>query len=241
MADRIALNGSRVLVTGGAGFIGSNFVHAFLGSFPDSHVVVLDALTYAGRRENLDDLPARSLTFIHGDVRDPDAVARAMNGCDRVVNFAAESHVDRSIEAPGEFIQTDVYGVFVLAEEARRRKVARFIQVSTDEVYGEVLEGHAGEDWPLMPRSPYAASKAGGDRLAYAYFTTYGLPVVVTRCANNYGPRQYPEKLVPLFITNAIDDEPLPVYGTGLNRRDWLHVDDHCAALISSCSASRSS
>jgi dTDP-glucose 4,6-dehydratase len=232
MADRIALNGSRVLVTGGAGFIGSNFVHAFLGSFPDSHVVVLDALTYAGRRENLDDLPARSLTFIHGDVRDPDAVARAMNGCDRVVNFAAESHVDRSIEAPGEFIQTDVYGVFVLAEEARRRKVARFIQVSTDEVYGEVLEGHAGEDWPLMPRSPYAASKAGGDRLAYAYFTTYGLPVVVTRCANNYGPRQYPEKLVPLFITNAIDDEPLPVYGTGLNRRDWLHVDDHCAALI---------
>jgi dTDP-glucose 4,6-dehydratase len=232
MAERIALNGSRVLVTGGAGFIGSNFVHAFLRRFPDSHVVVLDALTYAGRRENLDDIPARSLTFIHGDVRDPDAVARAMNGCDRVLNFAAESHVDRSIEAPGEFIQTDVYGVFVLAEAARRGNIARFIQVSTDEVYGEVLEGHAGEDWPLMPRSPYAASKAGGDRLAYAYFTTYGLPVVVTRCANNYGPRQYPEKLVPLFITNAIDDEPLPVYGTGLNRRDWLHVDDHCAALI---------
>jgi dTDP-glucose 4,6-dehydratase len=194
--------------------------------------VVLDALTYAGRRENLDDVPARSLTFVHGDVRDAEAVSRAMAGCDRVLNFAAESHVDRSIEAPGEFIQTDVYGVFVLAEEARRRKVARFIQVSTDEVYGEVLEGHATEEWPLMPRSPYAASKAGGDRLAYAYFTTYGLPVVVTRCANNYGPRQYPEKLVPLFVTNAIDDEPLPVYGTGLNRRDWLHVDDHCAALI---------
>jgi dTDP-glucose 4,6-dehydratase len=154
-----------------------------------------------------------------------------MNGCDRVLNFAAESHVDRSIEAPGEFIQTDVYGVFVLAEEARRCKVARFIQVSTDEVYGEVLEGHSTEDAPLLPRSPYAASKAGGDRLAYAYWTTYGLPVVVTRCANNYGPRQYPEKLVPLFVTNAIEDQPLPVYGTGLNRRDWLHVDDHCTAI----------
>src|SRR4029453_11093311 len=129
-------------------------------------------------------------------------------------------------------IQTDVYGVFVLCEEARRQDVARFVQVSTDEVYGEVLEGHAAENWPLMPRSPYAASKAGGDRLAYAYFTTYGLPVVVTRCSNNYGPRQYPEKLVPLFVTNAIDGEPLPVYGTGLNRRDWLHLRDHCDALI---------
>jgi dTDP-glucose 4,6-dehydratase len=149
-----------------------------------------------------------------------------------VLNFAAESHVDRSIETPGEFIQTDVYGVFVLAEEARRVGVKRFIQVSTDEVYGEVLEGHSTEDWPLNPRSPYAASKAGGDRLAYAYWCTYGLPVVVTRCSNNYGPRQYPEKLVPLFVTNAIDDEPLPVYGTGLNRRDWLHVDDHCDALL---------
>jgi dTDP-glucose 4,6-dehydratase len=155
-----------------------------------------------------------------------------MDGCDFVLNFAAESHVDRSIEAPGEFIQTDVYGVFVLCEEARRRGVRRFLQVSTDEVYGEVMEGAADESWPLMPRSPYAASKAGGDRLAYAYGTTYGLPVVVTRCSNNYGPRQYPEKLIPLFVTNAIDDEPLPVYGTGLNRRDWLHVDDHCDALL---------
>jgi len=169
---------------------------------------------------------------VHGDIRDPEAVGKAMAGCDLVLNFAAESHVDRSIETPGEFIQTDVYGVFVLCEEARRQKVRRFIQVSTDEVYGEVLEGYSSEDWPLAPRSPYAASKAGGDRLAYAYHATYGLPVVVTRCSNNYGPRQYPEKLMSLFITNAIDDEPLPVYGTGLNRRDWLHVDDHCAALI---------
>ncbi|MCC6348653.1 MAG: dTDP-glucose 4,6-dehydratase [Candidatus Eisenbacteria bacterium] len=223
---------SRVLVTGGAGFIGSNFVHRLLSRHPAAEVVVLDALTYAGRKENLHGLPDRQLTFVHGDIRDPQAVAAAMRGCDHVVNFAAESHVDRSIETPGEFIQTDVYGVFVLAEEARRVGVKRFVQVSTDEVYGEVLEGHSTEDWPLNPRSPYAASKAGGDRLAYAYWATYGLPVVVTRCSNNYGPRQYPEKLVPLFVTNAIDDQPLPVYGTGLNRRDWLHVDDHCDALL---------
>jgi len=232
MGEPLRLAGRRILVTGGAGFIGSNFVHQFLRRCPDAHVVVLDALTYAGRRENLDGLPARSLTFVHGDIRDPDAVARAMADCAFVLNFAAESHVDRSIETPGQFIQTDVYGVFVLCEEARRQKIQRFLQISTDEVYGEVLEGHVTEDAPLLPRSPYAASKAGGDRLAYAYHTTYGLPVVVTRCSNNYGPRQYPEKLISLFVTNAIDDQPLPVYGTGLNRRDWLHVDDHCAALI---------
>lgn len=232
MAGVSTLSGSRILVTGGAGFIGSNFVHRLLDRFPSANVVVLDALTYAGRRENLDGLPAERLTFVHGDIRDPDVVATAMRGCDFVVNFAAESHVDRSIETPGEFIQTDVYGVFVLAEEARRIGVKRFVQVSTDEVYGEVLEGHSTEDCPLNPRSPYAASKAGGDRLAYAYWCTFGLPVVVTRCSNNYGPRQYPEKLVPLFVTNAIDDLPLPVYGTGLNRRDWLHVDDHCDALL---------
>jgi len=232
MAERLDLSRARVLVTGGAGFIGSNFVHRLLARHPGAHVVVLDALTYAGRRENLDGVPAAQLTFVHGDIRDPAVVAKAMSGCAYVVNFAAESHVDRSIEKAGEFIQTDVYGVFVLAEEARRVNVKRFIQVSTDEVYGEVLEGHSTEEWPLHPRSPYAASKAGGDRLAYAYWCTYGLPVVVTRCSNNYGPRQYPEKLVPLFITNAIEDQPLPVYGTGKNTRDWLHVDDHCDALL---------
>ena len=232
MAEPARLDGSRVLVTGGAGFIGANFVHHFLRRFPEAHVVVLVALTYAGRRVNLDGLPTKRLTFMHGDIRDPAAVALAMEGCDYVLNFAAESHVDRSIEAPGDFIQTDVYGVFVLGEEARRRGLQRFLQVSTDEVYGEVLEGHATEDWPLMPRSPYAASKAGGDRLAFAYWATYGLPVVVTRCTNNYGPRQYPEKLVPLFVTNAIEGQPLPVYGTGLNRRDWIHVEDHCSALV---------
>jgi dTDP-glucose 4,6-dehydratase len=232
VSEPLALDGSRVLVTGGAGFIGSNFVHRLLARHPSAHVVVLDALTYAGRRENLEGIPTERLTFVHGDIRDPEAVSRAMAGCQFVLNFAAESHVDRSIETPGEFIQTDVFGVFVLCEEARRVGVRRFIQVSTDEVYGEVLEGHSTEDWPLNPRSPYAASKAGGDRLAYAYWCTYTLPVVVTRCSNNYGPRQYPEKLVPLFVTNAIDNEPLPVYGTGLNRRDWLHVDDHCDALL---------
>ena len=227
-----SLNGARVLVTGGAGFIGANFVHRCLERYPDTHVVVLDALTYAGRRENLDGVAPQSLTFIHGDIRDPESVAKAMAGCDFALNFAAESHVDRSIEAPGEFIQTDVYGVFVLCEEARRQSLTRFVQVSTDEVYGEVLEGHATEEWPLKPRSPYAASKTGGDRLAHAYHETYGVPIVITRCSNNYGPRQYPEKLVPLFVTNAIDREPLPVYGTGLNRRDWLHVRDHCDALL---------
>ncbi len=232
MAEPARLDGSRVLVTGGAGFIGANFVHHFLRRFPDAHVVVLDSLTYAGRRENLDGIPTKCLTFMHGDIRDPSAVALAMEGCDYVLNFAAESHVDRSIEAPGDFIQTDVYGVFVLCEEARRQGLVRFLQVSTDEVYGEVLEGSATEAWPLMPRSPYAASKAGGDRLAFAYWATYGLPVVVTRCTNNYGPRQYPEKLVPLFVTNAIEGQPLPVYGTGLNRRDWIHVEDHCSALV---------
>jgi len=232
MSESIDLQHARLLVTGGAGFIGSNFVQHFLQHFPDAHVVVLDALTYAGRRENLDGVPARSLTFVHGDIRDPESVAKAMAGCDVAINFAAESHVDRSIEAPGEFIQTDVYGVLVLCEEARRQKVRRFVQVSTDEVYGEVLEGQATEDWALLPRSPYAASKAGGDRLAYAYACTHGLPVVVTRCSNNYGARQYPEKLVPLFVTNAIDGEALPVYGSGLNRRDWLHVQDHCRALV---------
>jgi len=228
----VDLRKTRILVTGGAGFIGSNFVHEFIARFPDSHVVVLDALTYAGRRENLDGLPPRSFTFHHGDIRDPVAVSAAMAGCEVVINFAAESHVDRSIETPGDFIQTDVYGVFVLCEEARRARVARMLQVSTDEVYGEVLEGRASEEWPLRPRSPYAASKAGGDLLALAYHTTYGLPVTVSRCTNNFGPRQYPEKLVPLFVTNAIDMIPLPVYGDGRNRRDWLHVRDHCEALI---------
>jgi dTDP-glucose 4,6-dehydratase len=227
------LDGARILVTGGAGFIGSNFVRNLLGQFPSAFVVVLDALTYAGQKSNLKGMPKSQLLFLEGDICDVLRVQEAMADCDYVVNFAAESHVDRSIDQPGLFVQTNVYGVFILAEVAQKLGVRRFIQVSTDEVYGEVLEGHASEEAPIQPRSPYAASKASADQFARAYFITYGLPMVVTRCSNNYGPRQYPEKLIPLFVTNALDDQPLPVYGTGLNRRDWLHVDDHCAALIS--------
>jgi dTDP-glucose 4,6-dehydratase len=227
-----ALADARVLVTGGAGFIGSNFVRLALARWPKARVHVLDALTYAGNRRNLEDVadPSR-LTFQHGDIRDPRAVAQAMEGVTHVVNFAAESMVDRSIDDPGSFVLTDMYGAFVLLEEARRRAVRRFIQISTDEVYGEVFGDPATEESPLVPRNPYAASKAGGDRLAFAYHATYGLPVVITRCSNNYGPYQYPEKLIPLFVTNALEDEPLPVYGSGKNVRDWIHVDDHCRAV----------
>ncbi len=230
MAD--ALNGARLLVTGGAGFIGSNFARMALARWPGARVHVLDAMTYAGNMKNLEDMsdPSR-LTFQHGDIRDPKAVAQAMEGVTHVVNFAAESMVDRSIDDPGSFVLTDTYGVFVLLEEAKRRGVARFVQVSTDEVYGEILGDPATEESPLVPRSPYAAAKTGGDRLAYAYFATYDFPVVITRCSNNYGPYQYPEKLIPLFVTNALEDVPLPVYGSGKNLRDWIHVDDHCAAI----------
>ncbi|MEP7027107.1 MAG: dTDP-glucose 4,6-dehydratase [Candidatus Eisenbacteria bacterium] len=230
MAD--ALAGARLLVTGGAGFIGSNFVRMANARWPGAHVHVLDALTYAGNQKNLEDVvDASRLSFQHGDIRDPKAVAEAMEGVTHVINFAAESMVDRSIDDPGSFILTDTYGVFVLLEEAKRRGVTRFIQISTDEVYGEIMGEPATEESALIPRNPYAASKAGGDRLAYAYYATYGLPVVVTRCSNNYGPYQYPEKLIPLFVTNALENEALPVYGSGKNLRDWIHVDDHCSAV----------
>ena len=224
---------ARILVTGGAGFIGSNFVRLALERWPGALVHVLDALTYAGNKRNLEEIVegSRRLSFQHGDIRDPEAVARAMEGVSHVVNFAAETMVDRSIDDPGSFILTDVYGAFVLLEEARRANVVRFVQISTDEVYGEILGAAANEEAPLVPRNPYAASKAGGDRLAYAYHATYGMPVVITRCSNNYGPYQYPEKLIPLFVTNALEDKPLPVYGSGKNLRDWIHVDDHCRAI----------
>ena len=224
---------TNILVTGGAGFIGSNFARHVARAHPDWRMVVLDTLTYAGRRENLAELEGRpGFEFVQGDIADPEVVARVMPGCEYVVNFAAETHLDRSLYDAGGFIQTDVYGAFVLLEEARRNAALRtFVQISTDEVYGSVEAGSSRETDPLMPRNPYSASKAGGDRLAYSYWATYGLPVVVTRASNNYGPHQFPEKVIPLFITHALDDIPLPLYGDGMNVRDWLHVDDHCRAV----------
>ncbi len=225
------LDDAKLLVTGGAGFIGSNFVRHILGHHGRARVVVLDALTYAGNMDNLAGLDAERLEFVHGNICDFDAVRAAMRGCSAVVNFAAETHVDRSIQDPGGFVQTDVYGSFVLLEVAKECGVQRFVQISTDEVYGEILGDPVKEDAPLMPRNPYSASKSGADRLAYSYFTTYDLPVTITRCSNNYGPYQHVEKLWPLFVTNALEDKPLPVYGTGRNLRDWIYVEDHCEAL----------
>jgi dTDP-glucose 4,6-dehydratase len=233
MAKGLDLSRARFLVTGGAGFIGSNFVHHVRRRFPDAAVTVLDKLTYAGNLANLD--PVKDdpgYRFAKGDICDAAAVAEAMRGCDVVVNFAAETHVDRSIENAQDFILTDTVGVYVLLEEARRANVKRFLQISTDEVYGEILDGEATEESPLLARNPYAASKIGGDRLAYAYFATYAVPTIVTRCSNNYGPYQFPEKLIPLFVTNALEEKPLPVYGSGRNVRDWIHVEDHCRALV---------
>jgi dTDP-glucose 4,6-dehydratase len=222
----------RLLVTGGAGFIGSAFVRRVLQRHADVQVTVLDKLTYAGNLANLEPVADDPrYRFVHGDIAEADLVEELAPQVDAIVNFAAESHVDRSIEQPDAFIQTDVYGTFVLLEAARRHGHARYLQVSTDEVYGHVPEGSSVETDPLRPRSPYSASKAGGDLLVGAYHTTYGLPTLLTRASNNFGPYQYPEKVIPLFITNAVDDEPLPLYGDGLQIRDWLYVDDHCDAL----------
>ena len=222
----------RLLVTGGAGFIGSNFARRVLDRHPGMRVTVLDKLTYAGNRANLVDVEGDPrFTFVEGDIADGELVDRLAADMDAIVNFAAESHVDRSITEPDAFIRTDVYGTFVLLEAARRHGHARYLQISTDEVYGNVPEGSSTEADALRPRSPYSASKSGGDLLVGAYFTTYGLPTLLTRASNNFGPYQYPEKVIPLFITNAIDDEPLPLYGDGQQIRDWLYVDDHCDAL----------
>jgi dTDP-glucose 4,6-dehydratase len=222
-----------VLVTGGAGFIGSNFVRHAIATHPDWRITTLDKLTYAGRLENLKgilDHPRHE--FVQGDIADPSVAAPVVKAAHIVVHFAAETHVDRSIADAGEFITTDVYGSFVLLEAARQAPgLRRFVQISTDEVYGTVPIGASLETDELRPRNPYAASKAGADRLAYSYWATYNVPVVITRASNNYGPNQFPEKIIPLFITNAFDDSPLPLYGDGLNERDWLHVSDHCTAL----------
>jgi dTDP-glucose 4,6-dehydratase len=223
----------KVLVTGGAGFIGSNFVRYALAAHADWQVTTLDKLTYAGRLENLEsvrDEPRHR--FVRGDVADPAVAAPLVKDSDIVVHFAAETHVDRSIKNAGEFITTDVYGTFVLLEAARENpSLRRFVQISTDEVYGSVPHGSSKETDELRPRNPYSASKAGADRLAYSYWATYDVPVVITRASNNYGPNQFPEKLIPLFITNLLDDIPVPLYGDGQNERDWLHVDDHCRGV----------
>ncbi|HUP65653.1 MAG TPA: dTDP-glucose 4,6-dehydratase [Thermoanaerobaculia bacterium] len=228
------------LVTGGAGFIGSNFIRHLFGKYgAEARVVNLDKLTYAGIRENLAEFEGSpNYRFQQGDIASPEDVAAAYQGIDGggidvVVNFAAETHVDRSLMEAGTFIETDVHGVLVLLEEARKLapNLKKFIQISTDEVYGSIETGSFTEGDALNPRNPYSASKAGGDRMAYAYAETYGMPVVITRASNNFGPYQYPEKLIPLFVTNALDDVPLPLYGDGKNIRDWLWVGDHCAAV----------
>ncbi len=234
----------RLLVTGGAGFIGSNFVRMVsLGEFENiSSVTVLDKLTYAGLRENL--LGANEISgfhFVHGDICDSNLVSSLLGDIDAVINFAAESHVDRSITGASAFVQTNVVGVQVLLDaiKASEKKI-RFLQVSTDEVYGSIETGSWTEEWPLLPNSPYSASKASGELLARAYNRTHGLDVVVTRCSNNYGTHHYPEKLIPLFITNLLEGKKVPIYGNGRNVRDWLHVDDHCRGIYKVLASGRS-
>lgn len=224
--------GRKYLITGGAGFIGSNFVRLVLEREPAAEVTNLDLLTYAGVKATVDELDVSDRhTFVRGDIRDAALVDELMPGHDVVVNFAAESHVDRSIDGPTVFLETNVVGTGVLIDAARRHEVGRYIQVSTDEVYGSVAEGFAPEEAPLLPSSPYSASKAGADLLVESYGVTFDYPAVITRCTNNYGPYQFPEKMIPLFVTNLTGGKKVPLYGDGLNERDWLYVEDHCSAI----------
>ncbi|MCL1599462.1 MAG: dTDP-glucose 4,6-dehydratase [Actinomycetia bacterium] len=222
----------RYLVTGGAGFIGSNFIRHLYESEPTATVTNLDAMTYAGVPATIAELDADERhTFIEGDIRDPSLVDRTVPGHDVIVHFAAESHVDRSIAGPSAFTETNVVGTGILIDAAHRHGVERFIHVSTDEVYGSIAEGSADEGARLNPSSPYSASKAGADLLVRSYGATFGYEAIITRCTNNYGPYQFPEKVIPLFVTNLIDGHRVPLYGTGRNERDWLHVEDHCRAI----------
>ncbi len=225
----------RVVITGAAGFIGSRFAELLLADADRlgyDDVVLLDALTYSGRRENMEQALSLGARFVHGSINDPDVVDEVLAGAHAVVHLAAESHVDRSITGARDFFLTNVLGTQQLLEGARRAGVSRFVHVSTDEVYGSIATGSWREDHVLEPNSPYSASKAGSDLAALAYHRTYGLAVMVTRCSNNYGPRQFPEKVIPLFVTNLMDGESVPLYGDGLNVRDWLHVDDHCRGIL---------
>jgi dTDP-glucose 4,6-dehydratase len=226
---------TRLFVTGGAGFIGSAFVNVVLDELPSCEIVNFDALTYAGNLENLEGLDEDRHRFVRGDICDRDAVLAALEGADAIINFAAESHVDRSIHSAHEFVLTNVLGTQVLLDAARARNVSRFVQISTDEVMGSLPEDDDAfftEDSPFQPNSPYAASKAAAEQLVRATHHTFGLDTVITRCGNNYGSRQFPEKFLPLMIANALNDEPIPVYGDGRNMRDWIYVDDHCRAIL---------
>ncbi|MDP2929478.1 MAG: dTDP-glucose 4,6-dehydratase [Candidatus Omnitrophota bacterium] len=221
-----------VFVTGGAGFIGSNFIRHILNKYDDYRVVNLDKLTYAGNLDNLKDISKdKRYKFVKGDIADAKIVEKAAKGCEAIVNFAAETHVDRSIHGAAEFVRTNVFGLHTLLETARKLKTGLFIQISTDEVYGSIAEGSFKETDPLFPNSPYSATKASGDLLARSYFVTYKLPVIITRSSNNFGPNQYPEKIIPLFITNLLRNKRVPLYADGMNVRDWLYVIDNCEAI----------
>jgi len=223
----------KILVTGGAGFIGSNFIRYLLKTRKDIQIINLDKLTYSGNLENLRNIETdKRYTFIKGDITDKNLVESVFKEkINIIINFAAETHVDRSISKPDDFIKTDIIGTYTLLEASKKHGIDLFIQISTDEVYGHIAKGSADEDTTLKPTNPYSASKAGADRLAYSYWTTYELPVIITRTSNNFGPFQYPEKIVPLFITNILEDQILPVYGDGLQIRDWIYVEDHCKAI----------
>src|SRR5437763_484748 len=240
----VSLNMHKLFITGGAGFIGSAFIRLALAEFPDCEITNFDALTYAGNLDNLAGLDESRLRFIHGDIADREMVAAALDeGTDAIINFAAESHVDRSIASAHEFLRTNIFGTQVLLDAARERNVRRFVQISTDETMGSLPEDERAfftESSPLAPNNPYAASKAAAEHLVNAAHHTHGIDTVITRCGNNYGPRQFPEKFIPLVLSNALEDQPIPLYGDGRNVRDWIYVDDHCRAVLAVLKRGRS-